>query len=74
MSEYFFKEDIFVLLEEVERMVTHSDLFSSSEKFHCSDVDLFEVNEAHSENFLAYVMSFLVNSGYLNDLIRCEES
>ena len=54
-------------------MVGHSYLFGSSEEFNCPYVNLLQVNAAHAEDLLADVMSLLVDTTNLYDLIWSEE-
>ena len=53
-------------------MVWDPDLLSSSEQFDSSDIDLFQVNNAHAKNFLADVVGFFVDTRDVNDFVRCE--
>ena len=52
----------------------HSNLFGSSEEFNSTYVDLFKVDAAHAEDLLADVMSLLVDSRNLDNLIWSEKS
>jgi len=53
--------------------VRDSDFFRPSEKFDRANIDTFQVNHSHPENFFADIVCFFVYTRDFDDLVRCEK-